>query len=156
MSGSLLTGTRTSEKEAPASQTLQSRIEDHWDEPDPFETGGPADLEALQGAWHTVSGRRSAEFLVSGTRFAVRFADGEIYMGVFDLNPAAAPKTMDMRIEEGPARHKSKTALCIYALESLTLRWCATNPGRSARLTAFPAETDVESLCLVFHRAQPV
>ena len=129
-------------------------MEDHWDEEAPFEADGRADLEALQGAWHTVSGRRQAELLVSGTRFAVRFADGDIYMGVFDLDTAAAPKTMDMRIEAGPALHKGKTALCIYALENVTLRWCATSPGRSARLSAFPAETHAESLCLIFGRAQ--
>ena len=156
MSGSLLKGVRASAKEAGNPPTLQSRMEDHWDETASVEDGGPSDLEALQGAWYSVAGRREAELLVSGTRFAVRFADGDIYMGAFALDPAAVPKTMDMRIEEGPALHKGKTALCIYELESRTMRWCATSPGQSARLSAFPTEEVAQLLCLVFHREQPV
>jgi uncharacterized protein (TIGR03067 family) len=134
--------------------TLQGRIEDHWDEAIPSENGVPPDLEALQGAWYSVSGRRAAEMLVSGNHFAVRFADGDIYMGAFELDLTATPRTMAMRIHEGPARHKGKTALCIYQLESHVLRWCATTPGHAERLTAFPAEDAAQYLLLVFQRAQ--
>src|SRR5215831_7193002 len=95
-----------------------------------------ADLEQLQGAWTSVFGRREADLLVAGRLFTVRFADGEVYMGAFQLNLAAWPKAIDMRVDEGPARHKGKIALCVYELDGDLLRWCATEPGREKRLTA--------------------
>src|SRR5437660_445667 len=84
-------------------ETLFGPPEDAEEE-DLSECTGLTDLEVLQGTWHSVSGRRRAVFLVSGTRFTVRFEDGDIYMGVFEL-VAALPRLMDMRIDEGPARH---------------------------------------------------
>jgi uncharacterized protein (TIGR03067 family) len=133
--------------------TLQGRIEDHWDEAVPSENGVPPDLEALQGAWYSVSGRREAEMLVSGNHFAVRFTDGDIYIGDFDLDLLASPKTMAMRVREGPARHKGKIALCIYELADGVLRWCATSPGQAGRPTAFPEEDAAQYLMLIFQRA---
>jgi uncharacterized protein (TIGR03067 family) len=156
MSGPLVTSVVTSENETVITLTLQSHIEDCWDEPALPDAGVVADLEALQGAWYSVSGRREAELLVSGHHFAFRFADGDIYMGAFDLDPATAPKLMVMRIDEGPARHRGKTALCIYELDGPLLRWCATDPGRDERLQAFPAEDHAHYLCMVFQREGPV
>jgi len=72
--------------------TLQSHIEDCWDEPVLGDGGSGADLGALQGAWFSVSGRREAELLISGHHFAFRFADGDIYMGAFDLDATTSPK----------------------------------------------------------------
>jgi uncharacterized protein (TIGR03067 family) len=110
----------------------------------------------LQGAWFSFSGRREAEFLISGNRFTVRFADGDIYMGAFELHSTALPKLMEMRIEEGPARHKGKTTLCIYELDDGTMRWCTGSPGNAERLTAFPAEDAPDYLCLRLRREQAV
>jgi uncharacterized protein (TIGR03067 family) len=142
----------TSESEAVVTQTLQSHIEDCWEEPAVPDAGAVADLDALQGAWFSVSGRREAELLISGLHFAFRIADGEIYMGAFDLDPGTVPKLMVMRVDEGPARYKGKTALCIYEMDGPVLRWCATSPGRDERLQTFPAEDHAEYLCMVFHR----
>src|SRR5579862_2779633 len=120
MPGPLLTEGRTS-------LTLQSHIEDCWEEPVVPDTPAPMDLQALQGTWYSVAGRREAELLISGNHFAVRFSDGDIYIGVFDLT-ADAPKTMAMRIHEGPTHHKGKTALCLYEFDSRHLHWCAALP----------------------------
>src|SRR5262245_17486510 len=98
-----------------------------------------ADLEQLQGAWAAIAGRRPARLLVAGSRFTFEFLDGELYMGTFTLAPDAAPRRMDMRIEEGPDGHKGQIAFCIYHVESDILRWCPTRPGGDVRLTAFPS-----------------
>jgi uncharacterized protein (TIGR03067 family) len=111
-----------------------------------------SDLEALQGSWRAVTGRRQGVLLVSGTHFTVRFEDGDIYMGSFDLGAALQPRVIDMRIDEGPSHHRGKTALCIYDLDGDVLRWCATEPGRTERLTFFPAEDDRRFLTLLFRR----
>src|SRR5262245_25967926 len=81
-------------------------VEDCGDEPVAPAGGDRPDLEALQGVWVSVAGRRAGLLLVSGSHFTVRFTEGDIYIGAFTLDPDARPKTMDMRIEDGPARHK--------------------------------------------------
>jgi uncharacterized protein (TIGR03067 family) len=136
-------------------QTPHDRLEDCWDEPNPPEHAARNDLEALQGVWVFVSGRRPAELLVSGSHFTVRFRDGELYMGTFELDATATPRAMDMRIDDGPVRHRGLTTLCIYELAGDTLRWCAGGPGRAERAMAFPAEDDPHYLGLVFRREQP-
>ena len=140
------------------SDALPARLEDSWDEPLIGEHTLQLAHDDLQGAWLTISGRREAVFLISGNHFTVRFSDGDIYMGTFELHPAPAtlPKRMVMRIEEGPSRHKGKTAWCIYELEGHTLRWCAGSLRQAEQLTAFPTEDHPEYLCLSFRREQPV
>jgi uncharacterized protein (TIGR03067 family) len=110
------------------------------------------DLEQLQGTWVCVSGRRQAEFVISGYLFAFRFQDGDTYLGTFWLGPEAQPKAMDMRLDEGPARHRGKIARCIYELSGDTLRWCPAEPGSEERLTSFPPIVDSRYLCMVFRR----
>jgi uncharacterized protein (TIGR03067 family) len=114
----------------------------------------PTDLERLQGTWRFVLGRRPAELVISDYLFAMRFADGETYLGIFRLGPESRPKIMDMRIDEGPARHRGKIARCIYELDGDTLRWCPAEPGSEQRLTTFPAATDPRYLCLVLRREE--
>ena len=133
-------------------EALPGRMEECWDEPSVPGDVLRAARDELQGAWFSAAGRREAELLISGNRFTMRFTDGAIYMGVFDLNPAARPRMMDMHIDEGPARHKGKIARCIYEVEKGTLRWCAASPGRNERLTGFPAEDAAECLHLTFRR----
>ena len=114
-----------------------------------------ADLEQLQGVWTSVSGRREAQLLVAGNLFAIRFLDGQVYMGALDLEPGESPREMMMRVDEGPLKHKGKFALCIYELEGDTLRWCPTEPGSDEQLTAFPEIEDGRYLCTVFQRQRP-
>jgi uncharacterized protein (TIGR03067 family) len=133
-------------------KALVCRLEECWDESVPWEHALRQARGALQGAWFCASGRREAELLVCGSRFAVRLYNGDIYMGTFDLNPVGRPCTMVMHIEEGPDRYKGQTAQCLYGLEGDALRWCATTPGRGEHLTDFPAEDDPNYLCLLFRR----
>jgi uncharacterized protein (TIGR03067 family) len=127
-------------------------LEDCWDEPEPVAPQDHQALEALQGAWEFVSGRRRAELLISGTHLAIHFADGDIYLGSFTLEPASRPGLMIIHIDEGPPRHKGGTAHCIYEVVGDTLRWCTAWPGPANRLSAFPDESDPRYLCLAFRR----
>jgi uncharacterized protein (TIGR03067 family) len=113
------------------------------------------DLDALQGSWVTVAGPREAKLLVAGNRFAVEFEDGTIYMGSFTLDPTDDPKRIDMRIEEGPAGHRGRTAYCIYHLDGGMLRWCPSRVGSEARLIRFPDVDDARYLSLVFRPFRP-
>ena len=116
---------------------------------------GRADLDHLQGAWKAVAGRRGAKFVIAGTRFTFEFLEGDTYTGTLRLDPAAAPRQMDMWIEEGPAVHKGQLALCIYDLNEDVLRWCPTVPGAGYRLSRFPSVHDDHYFSLVFHRDNP-
>jgi uncharacterized protein (TIGR03067 family) len=111
-----------------------------------------ADLEKLQGVWGSVSGRRPAELLVAGRLYAIKFLDGEVYVGGFDLDADESPRRMVMRIEEGPARHRGRVAHCLYELEGDMLCWCASEPGAEELLTAFPCADERRYLSLVFRR----
>jgi uncharacterized protein (TIGR03067 family) len=142
------------EEQSPVELEGPVRVEECWDEPSAAEDRVPTDLQDLQGAWVAVVGRRGADFLIAGKRFAVRFWDGAVYMGTFELDPVARPKTMDMRIEEGLEHHKGMTALCIYDLEGDTLRWCASGLERPERPGGFAAESDGRYLSLLLRRAE--
>ena len=112
------------------------------------------DLQNLQGTWITIAGRREAELLVAGKLFTFRFKDADVYMGAFWLDPRGRPRAMDMRIDEGPSKHRAKVALCVYELDGAHLRWCPTEPGTTERLTDFPAEDDPNYLSLLFRRGR--
>jgi uncharacterized protein (TIGR03067 family) len=128
-----------------------THLEDLWDEPAPSPHIIRPDAEALQGAWKSVTGRRQAEFLISGNRFTIHFGDGDIYMGSFTLGKNGRTRTMDVRVEEGPNRHRGLIALCIYELDGDMMRWCTASPGQADRPLAF-AEHDPQHLFLVFRR----
>jgi len=134
---------------------LHSLEEECWDEPESSEQRARQDLESLQGQWLSAQGRHQAEFLIAGGRFTIHFKEGVIYMGVFDLNVDSLPKTMDMRIDEGPDIHKGKTTHCIYELAGDTLRWCAARPGTREQFARFPSEFDPNYVCLTFRREKP-
>ena len=87
------------------------------------------DKERLQGTWNYVSGIREAQMLIAGDHFTVKFTNGDIYLGVYTLDPTAKPKMMDMTIHEGPDKHRGKTSLCIYELDGELLTWCPAEPG---------------------------
>jgi uncharacterized protein (TIGR03067 family) len=112
------------------------------------------DLQRLQGTWRSVSGRRQAELVISDYLFAMRFTDGDTYLGTFRLGPELRPKTMDMRIDEGPPQHRGKLARCIYELDGDALRWCPAEPGTEERLATFPTVVNPRYLCLEFRREE--
>src|SRR5262249_34473089 len=43
------------------------------------------DLAQLQGVWISIAGQRPAELLIAGNLFTVRFLDGTLYMGTFEV-----------------------------------------------------------------------
>ena len=110
------------------------------------------DLQRLQGTWVSVEGRREAELLVAGRLFTFRYKGGEVYMGAFWLDPGRSPRAMDMRIDEGPGKHRGRVALCVYDLDDDQLRWCPTEPGTTQRLKELPSPDDPKYLSLVFRR----
>ncbi len=59
---------------------------------------------------------------------------------------------MIMHLEDGPAKHKGKSAWCLYELDLGMLRWCPTEPGSEERLTAFPELDDQRYLSTIFRR----
>jgi len=142
----------TRARPARAGSDVPVHLEDFWDEPEAHAMRG--DLEALQGAWESIAGRREAAFLVSGYRFTVHFTDGDIYMGRFTIDSSAWPKRMEICIEEGPTAHRGLSALCIYELDGDKLNWCTAGPGQNHRPESFPPEDDLRYLCLLFQRGK--
>ncbi len=140
-----------------ASQTLAELQEglgheDHWDEPELPRAMAATELAALQGSWMSVAGSRLAELLIAGRLFTARFEDHVIYMGALELGSDTLPRTVTMRIEEGPARHKGKTVACMYEMDGDCMRFCAAQPGKPVGLAGFPAEDDPKYLTLLLRR----
>jgi hypothetical protein len=109
-----------------------------------------ATLDQFQGVWTSVAGPREARLLIAGKRFTFEFADGELYMGTFDLVPGG----MDMHIEEGPSHHVGQRSKCLCHVEGGVLRWCPGRPGSDRRPASFPSVDDPKFLSLVFRRAR--
>jgi uncharacterized protein (TIGR03067 family) len=106
----------------------------------------------LQGTWILVSGRWQCQLFFAGHHFAVRFQNGDVYLGVYTVDPTRSPAAMDMTVEEGPDQYRGLTALCLYELDGDTLRWCANEPGSTARHPRFPAEGEGKFPTLAFRR----
>jgi uncharacterized protein (TIGR03067 family) len=129
---------------------VHEHLEDCWDEP--LSNHQPTDLDLLQGAWISISGRREARLLVAGNRFTIQFRDGDIYMGCIEVDSLTQPRGMNLTVEEGPAHHKHQAALGIYELQGDQLLWCTSGPGQKQRPPEFAAEDDPGCLCLMFQR----
>jgi uncharacterized protein (TIGR03067 family) len=108
--------------------------------------------QQLQGTWVQVSGRWNCRVFFAGHHFAIRFQNGEVYMGVYNIDLSQSPPAMDMTLEQGPDHYCGLTALCIYELDGHTLRWCANEPGVEQRHTRFPADGESKFPTLVFRR----
>ena len=91
------------------------------------------DLERLQGTWVSEAGRREAELMVAGRLFTFRYKGGEVYMGAFWLDPTQAPRAMDMRIDEGPGKHRGKVASCVYEIDGERLAGARHRAGDDCR-----------------------
>jgi uncharacterized protein (TIGR03067 family) len=121
------------------------------DEPEPYDRRLTADLDRLQGAWTTIGGRRQAELLIAGQHLTAHFGDGDIYMGSFTLGTNGPLTTLDIRLEEAPARHRGLDVLCICELKGDTLHWCNASPGETERPTDFD-DRNPHLLCLTLRR----
>ena len=128
-------------------------------EPNVTAAAAARDQQRLQGTWSFVAGIRPAQLLIAGSHFTMTFGNGTIYMGTFRVDPTHKPRAMDMVVEEGPDRHRGKTALCIYEFDGERLIWAPAEPGVGGRPQAFPPLDDPLHLCLVFrhekHRHGP-
>lgn len=121
--------------------------------PGSLELALPTDLQRLQGAWKSVEGRRNVQMIISGVHFKIRFNSQDVYEGTFRLDSTTLPRRMDAWIQKGPEEHRGRMSLCIYELESeMVLRWCAVEPGRNTRLSAFPDHGEKGVLHVVFER----
>ena len=116
------------------------------------EAASREDMERLQGTWAFVSGIREARMLLEDDRFTVTFKNGDVYRGVYALDPTTRPKMMDMTIREGPEKHLGKTSLIIYELDGDRLTWCPAWPGTGNRPRAFPDDGDTQHLCITFRK----
>ena len=100
------------------------------------------DKEKLQGTWTAVSsekeGKEDAEakghvLIFEGDKFSVKKDDKVIIRGTFKIDASKTPKTMDMKITEGPEKDKDKTAKSVYTLDGDDLTWCVAEPGSDER-----------------------
>jgi uncharacterized protein (TIGR03067 family) len=106
----------------------------------------------LQGTWVVASGRWNCQLHFAGHHFAMRFRNGEVYLGVYTVDPTMTPGAMDMTVEDGPDEYRGLTAFCLYDLQGSTLRWCANEPGLPHRHQAFPTEREGKFPTLLFRR----
>jgi uncharacterized protein (TIGR03067 family) len=113
------------------------------------------DLAQLQGVWTSIAGQRPAELLIAGHLYTLKFNDGALYMGTFEIDADDEPRCMEMRIDEGPIKHKGLITLCLYELAGETLRWCPGQPGSQCRPDGFCSDEAERSLCLLFRREYP-
>jgi uncharacterized protein (TIGR03067 family) len=118
----------------------------------PHDTPAGKDRLRLQGTWNYLAGTREAQLLITGDHYTVQFKNGDLYVGTFVLDPERKPKAMDMRIEQGPARHLGLTARAIYALDGNRLLLCPARPGTDDRPKFFPGPDDPTYLFMVFER----
>ncbi len=69
--------------------------------------------------------------------------------GIFKLDSAANPKTLDITSTDGP--HKGKTILAIYELDGDTLRVCYDLGGKN-RPTEFKTKADTQLFLVTYER----
>ncbi|WP_165249548.1 TIGR03067 domain-containing protein [Paludisphaera soli] len=120
------------------------------------------ELARHQGVWRAVSFRRdgketpeaivrSITRTVDGDRVVWR-RDGKSFSGsTIVLDPAAEPKTIDVRADGGPGRDKVVRGL--YKLEGDTLTLCTADPDEP-RPTQFKADAGDRHTLQVFDREQ--
>ena len=84
----------------------------------------------------------------------IGFRNGEVYMGTYRLAPGRKPKHIEMKIEEGPDRHRGKMSLGLYRIEGHRLHWSPGEPG-GERPDTFPCADDRDCLYLVLEREGP-
>ena len=106
----------------------------------------------LQGTWIVASGRWKCQLHFAAHHFALRFANGGIYLGVYTVDPTASPGAMDMTVEDGPEPYHGLTALCLFELDGNTLRWRPNEPGNAERHAAFSPEGEGKWPTLVLRR----
>jgi uncharacterized protein (TIGR03067 family) len=119
------------------------------------------DKEKLQGSWAAVSGEREGKedaeakehvLVFEGDKFSVKRGDKVMIQGTFKIDASKSPKTIDMKISEGPDDLKGKTAEAIYDLKGDELTWCVAHPGSGQRPEKFATKEGVQQMLIKFKR----
>jgi uncharacterized protein (TIGR03067 family) len=126
----------------------------------PKEDAARKDLEKMQGTWtlvaleengKTATEARRQEFRVTitGERF-IFTVGGDTHDGFYRLDPTRKPRAMDILLEEGPL--KGKTKLAIYDFEGDYFKVAVPQPGKDRPKDFAPA---AGVLVEVWKRAKP-
>jgi uncharacterized protein (TIGR03067 family) len=121
-----------------------------------------AELKKFEGTWRTdrveaegkaipLEGFQSDRLILEGDRFKSKTPRGTL-SGVFQVNPAVVPKTIDVTFTDGPA--KGKTHEGIYELEGDTYKVCMAHPGKP-RPTEFVTRPGSGDFLQVLKREKP-
>src|SRR5262245_33898253 len=122
-----------------------------------------ADKDKLQGTWKFTSileGGNEEEdahdhtFTFKGDEFVVKLRDELMMKGTFKLDASRKPKTIDLKIEEGPKDRKGKTAPGIYQLDGDKLTICIEKAGSVNRPKELASTEGSKSILLKFERAK--
>jgi uncharacterized protein (TIGR03067 family) len=103
------------------------------------EASQKAEMTRLQGEWSMVMGERGGQKLpdaivstgrrvAKGNNLTVTVGGQTFMKATFTVNPSKKPKSIDYMITEGP--DKGKKQLGIYELNSDTVRFCFSTPGK--------------------------
>jgi uncharacterized protein (TIGR03067 family) len=121
----------------------------------------PADLE---GTWTASAAEREGQradevvghrLALRDNRFQIDSKDGKpLYAGTFQINPRAAPATIDFEHTQGALNGKLWKGIYRVNKETLTICDNAADPEK-ARPTAFEATAGSGSVLLTFQRASP-
>jgi uncharacterized protein (TIGR03067 family) len=106
-----------------------------------------SEIDGMQGTWQVVAletdGQPVSPSLLAGARIVVRgerftsLGMGAVYEGVLVVDPAAAPRRLDLRFDRGPEQGNAN--LAIYELDGDTWRICLSTAGdRPARFATEP------------------
>lgn len=130
---------------------------------------GPADkakkeMEALQGTWKGVSAEgngqtaakddaESMELIIKGDKYTFKMRGAAPEEGTLKIDPAKAPKTIDIKIATG--EDKGKEQLGLYELDKGKLRLCVSTAGKP-RPKEFGAKAGSDLHLFVFQRPKDV
>lgn len=123
-------------------------------------SAGGDDRAALQGAWvidkATLAGRDHTDdfagmkLVLEGDRYTIDFGKNTD-KGTFALDPAKAPKRIDIRSADGP--FQGKTLPGIYDLKGDTLTLCLDGDGKADKRPAtFDAPDTTRNMLLTYRR----
>jgi uncharacterized protein (TIGR03067 family) len=132
--------------------------------PAPKEDDAKKDREALQGTWKIVSSEEDGktqeeakESMVDFQKdtFTIKRGDELVAKGTFKLDPSKKPKTIDIRITEGPREgDKGLEYHGIYEVDKDTMRWCMNTEGKD-RPKEFTTKEGTNHSLLTLKRVKP-
>jgi uncharacterized protein (TIGR03067 family) len=120
-----------------------------------------SDLATLKGTWVRELDGKTFILLFNGENYALinEFTpERATATGTVTIDPTKKPRRIDIKVADGTgtgAKHKGKTARCIYQLDGDTLRFCSNRPGLEGYPEQFPdKEGGDKYFYFVFKRAK--